>query len=194
MAWGLLVVVVALGGALRCTRLGAKSLTLDEATTLHVVERPVGEVLVTPRRWDPHPPLYYAALRLWLRRAEGVASARAFSAAAGLATLVALYALARLVVPRWAALLAAALLAVSSLHVCVSQQARLYALAAFLVTASWYFLAELVAGRRLERWPMWCGLALTNTAALYTCSHSVFAVGAQLLALLLVWRAVASRR
>ena len=191
--WCLLALIVGLGAWLRGWRLSAKSLWLGEALAVASARRPWGETLFAPRQGDPQPPLYPATLRLWLGGSRGASRARALSAAASAATVVVLYALARLLLPRWAALVAAGLAAASSCGVYFAQEARLPAVAGLLVAVSWYLLAELVAGRRLERWPMWLGLAACNTAALYTSCHTVFAVVAQLLALVLVWREVGRR-
>ena len=185
-----LAAIVAGAGLVRCHLIGSKSLSLAEAGAVKAARGTWGGVFFAPRPGDPDPPLHVAALRLWLRGSASDARARGLSAAASTATLVLLYALARLLLPRWAALVVTGLSAVSACQVSHAQQARPPALAALLVVAGWYVLTELVAGRRLERWPLWLALAVCNLAALYTSAATLLAVLAQLLALLLVWREV----
>ncbi len=194
----ILAAVLAAGALLRFYAIGRKSLWLDEAVTLtYVAECRYTEMLAVVIERDAHPPLYYALIHLWMQRSAGAAWARAFSAVAGVATLVAFWLLARVLLPRgahcrqWApALAATALLAASAFHVYFAQEARHYALAAFFVTLSWYFFVELLAGRRLEHWRGWLGVALANAAALYTFYYTALAIAAQLVVLLLLWRDV----
>jgi len=185
-----LIGILAVGAALRFHGLGAKSLWLDEAATLYAVDAPLGEVLKAVRANDAHPPLYYAALHAWMLGSRDAARARALSAVVSLATLLVFYSLARVLLPVAGALTATLVLALSAFHVYFAQEARHYALAAFFVTVSWWFLVQLVAGRRLERWPAWLGLALANTLALYTFYYSAFSVVAQGAVLLLLWRGI----
>ena len=184
--WGLLALIIVLGGAVRFHRIGAKSLWLDETATMKLVNRSFSEVLYAVREHDAHPPLYYGLLWAWMRGARGAVRARAFSAVVSTATLLVFYALARVLLPPWAALCSTLVLAVSAFQVYFAQEARLYALAVFFTTVSWYFLVQLVAGRRLERWQLSLGLAVANTAALYTFYYTGFAIAAQLVVLVLV--------
>ena len=187
-AAALLAAILAVGAFTRFYGIGAKSLWLDEAATMGAIDGPFGEVLAAVKAHDAHPPLYYALLHLWMHGSHNGVRARAFSAAVGLATLAVFYGLARVLLSRAGAALAAFLLAISAFQVYFAQEARHYALAALFVTLSWYFLVQLVAGKRLERWPLWLGLALSNAAALYTFYYSLFSVAAQLVVLLALWR------
>ena len=192
--WGLLA-LLACAAVLRVHGLGAKSLWLDEAATMDIVRRPFfssepktfGLFQAVMAR-DTHPPLYYGLLRLWMCGSTRVAVARGFSALLGVATVGILYALARVFLPRRGALVAAGLLAVSAYQVYFAQEARHYVLATFLVTLSWYFFVRLLVRGRVGRWPLWLALALTNAAALYTFYYTSFAVAAQLVVLVLLWR------
>ncbi len=198
---GLVVTIVALGGALRFYDIGRKSLWLDEAATMHAVDASLSQVFYGVYTYDAHPPLYYLALHTWMQGSRSGAWARAFSATVGMATLAVFFFLARALLPRNAALAATVLLAASAYHVYFAQEARLYALAAFFVVVSWCCLAHLVAqasclclpqaGRLCHPWrrlPLWVGLALANTAALYTFYYTAFAVLAQGVTLLVLSR------
>ncbi|MBM4041967.1 MAG: hypothetical protein FJ290_26020 [Planctomycetes bacterium] len=194
----LVAAIVAAGGGLRFCAIGRKSLWLDEAATMNAVDARLPQVFSGVYTYDAHPPLYYLALHTWMSFANNSRSgawARAFSAAVGVATLVVFYFLARALLPRNAALVAAGLLAASAYHVYFAQEARLYALAAFFVVVSWCCLAHLVAaGAHCRQWarrhrlPLWLGLALANTAALYTFYYTAFSILAQGVALLVLWK------
>ncbi len=189
-AIAILVAILAVGALLRFYSLGRKSLWLDEAVTVNLMGGRYSEMLAGVIEHDAHPPFYYALMHLWMHGSASAVRARAFSAVAGLATVAVFWLLARVLLPRAGALVATGLLAVSAFQVYFAQEARHYALAAFFVTLSWYFFAELVAGRRLERWRGWLGVALANAAALYTFYYTAFAIVAQLVVLLALWREV----
>jgi len=193
LAVALVVAVLAVGALLRFNAIGRKSLWLDEAVTLNLADAPYGEMIAAVVGHDAHPPGYYALLHPWMRGSHSAARARAFSAAASVATLAAFYLLARALLPQAAALMATALLAVSAYQVYFAQEARHYALAALFVTLSWCCLAQIVAGKRRHQWPFWLGIALSNAAALYTFYYCAFAIAAQLVVLLALWRQLGRR-
>ena len=184
----LAIALLALGVGLRFYRLGAKSLWLDEAQTLFYVDRPLGETLAAERARDAHPPLYYALLHLWMGGSSCEARARAFSALASTLTLVVFFDLARRLLGIGAALMAAGVLAVSAFQVYFAQEARHYALATLWVTLAWWFLVLLLKRGKGRAWPLWLGLAVANTAALYTFYYTLFAIVAQGAFLLVAWR------
>lgn len=188
-----MLAVVLLGAGLRFYAIARKSLWLDEAVTLNLVGSRYTDMLAGVIGHDAHPPLYYALAHLWTQRSASALRARAFSAVFGVATLAVFYLLARVLLPRNGALVATVLLAVSAFQVYFAQEARHYALAAFFVTLSWYFFVQLVAGRRLEHWKWWLGLSLANAAALYTFYFTLFAIAAQFVVLLLLWRGIGRR-
>ncbi|HUT37454.1 MAG TPA: glycosyltransferase family 39 protein [Planctomycetota bacterium] len=190
---GLVVAVVAAGAGLRFYAIGRKSLWLDEAATMSAVDASFAQVFRGVKAHDAHPPLYYLALHTWMQGSRSAAWARSFSAAVGVATLAVFYFLARALLPRGAALVATLLLAASAYQVYFAQEARHYALAAFFVVAAWYCLAHLVAGTWRHRWPLWLGLALANTAGLYTFYYTAFSVAAQGVVLVLLWRRAGRR-
>jgi uncharacterized membrane protein len=101
----------------------------------------LGRFLMRPSRHNPdvHPPLYFVLTRLWLELwgGAGALAIRRLSSVVGVLGIVgaawlALEASGR----RRAALLAAAILAVSPLQVVYSQEARMYSLLALLTLAS----------------------------------------------------------
>jgi 4-amino-4-deoxy-L-arabinose transferase-like glycosyltransferase len=192
----LVTLLVAAGGLLRFWRIGAKSIWLDEAATLGIVERPYFSRAAPSGRAEPglfaavaakdtHPPLYYALLRAWMLGGDGIARARAMSAVVGTATIGLMYLLARVFLSRLGALAATALLSASAYQVYFGQEARHYVVAAFLVALSTYLLSLLLTGPRQRGWALWLALALTNAAALYTFYYTAFAVVGQFVVLVL---------
>lgn len=183
----LLLAIVALGAGLRFHAIGTKSLWLDETASLELAGRPVPDLIRECAHRDTHPPLYYLMLHVWLWGSDGAAQARALSALIGTATLVAFYALLRQFLGRAASLIGTLVLAASAYQVYFAQEARHYALSAFLVVLGWVWLGRMLATGR-GRWPWWLALALTNAAALYTFYYDAFAIAAQLVVLLVLWR------
>ncbi len=112
--------------------LGAESFWLDEASSVWIATRPWAE-LWPVMAGDPHPPLYYLILKLWIEVFG--ASEVAVRLPSVIASVLAVIGL-----TRWLSraaderlvLLAGGLLALSGLHVHYAQEARPYALLACL--------------------------------------------------------------
>lgn len=190
LVWALVIAILAVGCVLRGFRLGGKSLSMGEVASLDAVGKTVGQVAATPRA---EPPLYPVALSLWAGGSTDATRVRLLSAVAGVATLLVFFALARVLLPGWAAAAATLLLALSASQVALAQEARAPALGTLFVTGAWWCLVQLIAGRRLARWPLWLGLAVANTLAVCTCTLGVLSVAAQLVAVVLVWGEVGRR-
>ena len=186
----LLALIVLLAGALRAFHLGYKSFWLDEVTYVRSAQLgplfgPYGYASIS------HPPGYLLPLRLmgaanpaeWFLRLPAMVS--------GVAAVVALWALGRKLLGRAEGLLAAFLLALSSLHLEYSQEAHSYALFALLSTLLLLTLViaagrEMAAAgsfdRRLGRWlATWLGFIVVSTLALYIHYYAIAPVGLSLL-------------
>lgn len=167
------VAVTALGAALRFDRLGAQSFWFDEIATWNLVHRSLGSMLLhgIPRR-ESTPPLYYLAAWGWVRVAgSSEAGLRSLSALLGTATIPVVHLVARRLAGSRAAVLASLLVAVSPILVWYSQEARSYALFAFLSALSLLFFVRLLdrySGRDLTAWAAVAVLALgTHYFALF---------------------------
>jgi mannosyltransferase len=126
-----LVVVIAVGAAVRAHRLGEPALWHDELASWVAATRPptVGGVLAVAGDEDMHPPGYYLLLRLDAAVfGESELALRAPSALAGTLAIAALFALGRALFGWREGLIAAALCAVLPFPVLYSQEARAYAL------------------------------------------------------------------
>ena len=172
---GFLLLGVLAALALRVARLGFQPLWWDEGYSAWFATHSLGQMAALTAS-DIHPPLYYALLHLWtLVAGPGPISLRVVSVAAGVAAIPVMFAAARRILgSRFAALLAAFLLAVNPLHVYYSQEARMYGLMALLSTgvlwAAWdVFHRE----DRRSTVPALAYVVLT-TLALYTQYYAVF--------------------
>lgn len=175
--WALAALVLAAWG-LRLYRLGAQSLSYDEAVTAQVAQWGLAELT----RWtadDIQPPLYYYGIAGWVRLA-GVSewALRLPSAAWGALALPLMAILGRRLYECRGGLLAAALAAGAPLYVYYSQDARMYTQLTTLGLLSAYSALRAsetpAPGRR--RW--WIVFALSGLAAVYTHYFAFFLLAA----------------
>jgi 4-amino-4-deoxy-L-arabinose transferase-like glycosyltransferase len=135
--------LILLAAGLRFYRLSAQDIWGDEAFSISLSSRSLGEVVAGGA--DTHPPFYPALLFFWMRLvrspagAAGAFSTRALSALAGVLVIPLLFVFARRLTSRRAAWLAAGLAAISPLLVYYSQETRMYELVALLSLASAFF-------------------------------------------------------
>ncbi|MBN1866061.1 glycosyltransferase family 39 protein [Candidatus Sumerlaeota bacterium] len=130
--------VVGGGAWLRLAGLGRQPLWLDEIFTLFQSEGPITEVYHHNLETGVLP-LFFWIASAFQRLSENPAWLRLPSALFGILTIVYVWHMARFVAGRWAATLAAGLLALSPYHLFYSQEYRMYALMACLATVSTYY-------------------------------------------------------
>jgi mannosyltransferase len=180
--------LTALATAVRFTTLDVQSFEFDEAYSVaNVLHGSLGDALSALPHTESSPPLYYMLAWIWTRPfGLGEVGIRSLSALAGAALVPVVWAAARELVSRRAALVAAALVAVNPFLVWFSQEARAYALLTLLGALSfWAFLRARRAPspRRLAVWALASALALTSH---YFAGFLVAAEGAWLAAV--YWR------
>jgi len=126
-------VLLVLAAVLRFYRLGHASLWIDELFSVCWSQLDLHFLLGAGARVETNPPGYYVLLHGWME-AFGTAEAavRALSAVASTATVVVVYAIARLMGGRAAARLSGFFLAVNPVAVAFAQEARGYALLALI--------------------------------------------------------------
>lgn len=190
-----LIPVALLGLGLRLHDYDRLNLWFDEGATILFAKLPWPTVLGFHGQYEPHPPLYYATVKLVTLFLPVATAGRLLSVVCGAMTVVVLYALAARLTGRLPALAAALLLAVSPLHIWYSQEARMYVPSVLLVAFS--YLA-LVGGWQAERpvtrwgWAVLYGLAVL--LAMYVVYSSLYALLPQVVILALLgwrrWRAV----
>lgn len=189
------LVLGALG--LRLGRLAFQPLWWDEGWSAYFGTVNLGTMLRLTAV-DIHPPLYYLLLHLW----TGVfgpspLALRLLSVLIGAATVPILYATARRLpaagsgecLGRSGGLLAAALLAISPLHIYYSQEVRMYGLVTLLGLAATYLTLRWPWGEGRRRWPVVLGYILAAAAALYTQYYAAFLLLALNLLAFARWRA-----
>lgn len=138
----MIFLIILFGFVLRLISLN-QSLWLDEATTALVAKMSVSDIFSKFLPVDFHPPLYYLIIKTWTTVfGYSEISLRIPSIIFGLGTIYFAYLIGKKLFNKKTGLIASALLATSGLAVYYSQEARMYALAAFLVTCSIYFLLE----------------------------------------------------
>jgi mannosyltransferase len=172
-----------LAAAIRFATLGVQAYHHDEVVTASRVLR--GSFLHAMDAVgfsESAPPLYYALAWVWTQvTGTGEFGLRSLSAVAGVATVPVAYLLGVELRGRRTGIAAAALVAVNPMLVWYSQEARVYALLALLVTLSaLYFVRSLERGERRDfiAWGLAAGLALA------THYFAIFPIGVEALWLL----------
>ena len=120
-----------------------QSLWLDEATSALVARMSLTNIFTKFLPNDFHPPLYYLVLKYWVSIFGSSEVALRFpSIIFGVGTIYIVYLITKKYFSKNTGLVAAALLSTSGLAIYYSQEARMYTLAAFLVTLSFYYFIE----------------------------------------------------
>jgi 4-amino-4-deoxy-L-arabinose transferase-like glycosyltransferase len=176
------ITVAALAG--RLLFLGHQPLWRDEAFTAVVVRRPLGQMLDAVRA-DSAPPLAYILDHLVSGVASGPGALRVVAALAGAGAIPLAAALGRRIAGDRGGLITALVCALTPALVLSARDARMYALATTLVIAATLLLWRAVERPSAQRWAAY---AAVTTLALYTQYFALFAVAAQLAAVLLVLR------
>jgi uncharacterized membrane protein len=196
-----LAIILLLACALRLFRLGADSIWYDEGVSVYLANLNL-PALVAHTAGDIHPPLYYAALHLWLMLAGHSQFAAAFfSVCFGMLLAAMTYALARRLFGQAVALLAALLVALSPYHLWYSQEVRMYTMGAFLgVLTFWYLLKALAFTRdvgggeggrggeaRAAARTAWLGYVVCAVLGLYTLYYFAFILLFEAAAVMVLW-------
>ncbi len=168
---GILVTVLFIAFFLRTAQLGSVSFWLDEVHSLERASQQSWQAMYGILLRKNHAPLYALLLHHWIKLGDSEFVARFLSATLGVINVAATYSLGRELGSEQKGLVGAALLGLSPLHVYYSQEARMYVLAALLVTLSLYCLHR--ATRRGTR-PYWAGYVLFSALSLYTHYYSAF--------------------
>ena len=170
----LLLGLLLLAVALRFYKLDAQSFWNDEGNSARLSERPLA-LIIEGTASDVHPPLYYVLLHGWRELVgDSEFGLRSFSAFAGVLTVAATIALARLFGVKSLArttsvvlVLASGLLAATNpALVYYSQETRMYALLALLGALSTLVLLRWLNAREKRYWSL--AYVVLTTAGLYT--------------------------
>lgn len=154
--------------ALTRHRIGEKSLWYDEAYSVGLVDRSLGDALWRISHWELNQSPYYLALLVWHELGDSEALLRALSAGFAILTVPVVFLLGRRLVDGWTGAIAAAVVAGHSLVVQWGQQVRGYTLATLLVAVATLLLVEAVERPSTAR-----GIAYGAVAAVTAYSHLV---------------------
>ena len=139
----IVLLILVLATALRFYHIDYQSVWLDEICSILEANPDIkwSDLEATIMLSDPHPPLYFALLKI-LFQLFGYTTlvSRVFSAIVGVAGVYALYLLGKEINNKNTGLLAAFLLAINSFHIYYSQEVRMYALLVLLTVLSYYRL------------------------------------------------------
>jgi uncharacterized membrane protein len=146
-----------------------QSFWLDEATSGLVARNfNLVDIITKFSPGDFHPPLYYLILKVWSYTfGTSEIALRLPSIIFGLLTIYLIYLIGKDLFNKKVGLMAGILLATSGLHIYYSQEARMYALTAFLVTFSIFSFMKILKNDRLGDWILFSILLLLITSADY---------------------------
>lgn len=165
--------LVALGTYLRFWDIAKASIWHDEGYTMMLAPMGPLEILGRTAR-DVHPPLYYEVLHFWmLIFGNSETAARGLSALFMIALIPLSYLLVRRLFDTKAAAVAALLITFGPFTIRYAQEARMYALVAFLLLLATYFMVRAVQD---AAWRWWLLYAATLAAALYTHYFAIFII------------------
>lgn len=144
-----------------------QSLWLDEAINVNAAAGlSLKSLIFKYSLGDFHPPLFHVILRGWiLLFGSSEAVVRIPSVILGTLTVYITYLIGKKLFEGKTGLIAATLIATSPLHIYYSQEARMYALAAFLASLSAYFFISII---KKDNFYLWVGFVVTTVLMLYT--------------------------
>lgn len=192
-----LAAICALGAAIRFYLIDLHSLWYDEVASIEVAQRGLSAIFTDRFGWmRVQTPLHYVLVWLTIQPVDPTQTAflvRLPSALAGSLTPLVVYSLGKEMFGRWQGLLAALLMAVSTIHINYSNDARPYALFILLTLLSSYSL--LVAQRTGDaKW--WIAFGASTVANVLGSYYSLTMVLTALAPYLLwsLWRLWSNRR
>lgn len=177
----LLALITILGAALRLFLLGQATLWFDESVSWELAAGSWTHFWKRLLQWEANMVFYYLLLRIWITLGETESVLRSLSVFIGVATIPAVYMLGRHLFGPRAGLISATLLSVHTFHVQYSQEARSYALLAFLLVMSTYFFVKAIEAPYSKRY--WLAYRLVSVSAVYAHGFAILVLIAQWLSL-----------
>ena len=176
---------------LRIFFLDARTLEYDDAFSILLAERSLGEIIVGTAA-DTMPPLYYFLLHFWMMVSQEIAFIRLLNIGLSLGIVLVSIQIGKQVGDEAIGWLAGIITAVSPLQIFHSQGMRMYVVMTLGTLAYIWFLLRLHSEKEApmtNRWT-WVGLILGGTAAMYSHNLAIFGLAAPNVVLLLQrrWR------
>jgi hypothetical protein len=161
---------------LRMLRLDFQPLWWDEGWSLYFATADIPS-MIARTAIDIHPPFYYLLLHVWILVVGSSAiSVRLFSVLVGTLSIPPIFLLGRRLFDVRVGIMAALTMAVAPFHIYYSQEARMYALVAFLTLCSMYLFVSLLeraeAGSCLRI--HWLLYVVGTSLAMYTQYYAIF--------------------
>lgn len=165
--------LVILSGAIQFSFISKSSIWHDEGYTLMLAPQSWADIITRTAR-DVHPPLHYLTLNGWMQLfGNSEAAVRGLSVVFILASIVVgFYLVKRLINPR-AARIAALFMAVAPFLVRYGQEARMYAMVAFLLLLATYVLVQALDNHSKKQLYLY---AVIMALAFYTHYYTIFMV------------------
>lgn len=181
--WVALGAITALGAVLQLHAITAKSLWLDEGSSITMARLDWFNLLRILWRREMNMVLYYLLLRGWLHLGDSVAFIRGLSVIFAVAAIPAIFLLGRKMLGTRFGLVGALLLSINAFQVRYAQEARSYSLLVLLVIVSTYcFIAAVESGRKRD----WNWFVVASSLAIYAHFFAVLVVVAHWVALRLM--------
>ena len=178
-AWLALVVLLAVSAVVRLLCLACKPFWFDECYSVELARISWPNFFRLLWWREANMSLYYLVLRGWVHFGQSPFFIRSLSVLVAVATVPAIYWLARLLYDRRVAVIAAALFAFNAYDVRYAQEARSYALFVLLATLSSVFL---VAWLRKPTRRNWVSYVVASILAVYSHLYALLLIVAQWLA------------
>jgi len=175
----LIFLIFALGLVLRIYNLSAESIWFDEAFSVMVSKKGAFELInsVLNNAGEKNPPFYYLLLHFWvLVFGDSEFSLRFLSVIFGSVSIIAIYALGKLLFNKRTGIIAALIIAVSVFQIQYSQEVRAYALVALLSIISYHSLIKLTSRRSITYSVLYL---VSSILMLYTHYYGLFVIVAQ---------------
>ena len=194
LAFGVVVVLTGLAAVLRVTDLNARSMWLDEGFTMlrvfdtwpHLLNNDL--FLQGVKTIDPHPPFYFALLKLWgSLYGDNLFALQLFSPACAILMVPITYVVARRFISLQASVLAAAFATLSASYQWYGWEVRMYTFVPLMAGLMFYLLMRVYTARRRTAW-WWLAWFLATAVACL--SHYTLVSIALLQAVILMVRAL----
>ncbi len=171
--WTSLAVITAFGALLQLHAIAAKSLWLDEGSSITMARLDWFNFLRILWRREMNMVLYYLLLRGWLHLGDSLTFIRGLSVVFAVAAIPAIFLLGRRMQGTGLGLISALLLSVNAFQVRYAQEVRSYSLLVLLVIVSTYwFVSAVESGNRRD----WNWYIATSSLAIYAHFFAVLVV------------------
>ncbi len=183
--WFALAAITVSGALLQLHAITAKSLWLDEGSSITMARLDWFNFLRILWRREMNMVLYYLLLRGWLHLGDSVAFIRGLSVVFAVAAIPAIFLLGRKMQGTGFGLVSALLLSINAFQVRYAQEVRSYSLLVLLVIASSYWFVAAVDSRRRRDWNWYIA---ASALAIYTHFFAVLVVVSHWVALRIISR------